>query len=158
MSIVTRLRLKERAKPSAVQERSSSSHRMQIVMSEASAQKLTDLRDMLEASSYGEVVRRALQYYEKLLKHFELSSVLRDDESDDEKALTARVQIVLPSRTLDRLEALKSASPLVSYGEIIRTALTVYRRACFAHMHGKPFVIHRENGEPITVHSTEIAA
>jgi len=126
-------------------------------MSEASAQKLTDLRDMLEANSYGEVVRRALQYYEKLLTHFHVTSVLRDT-TEEEGQLTVRIQIVLPPKTLERLVELKSMVPSASYGEVIRTALTVYRKACLALEQGEPFVIHPESGDPITVHSVGIAA
>ena len=60
MSSVVRFGLKTSAKP-PLQE--VGSHRLQIVMSEASAQQLIAFRDAIEASSFGEVVRRALRYY-----------------------------------------------------------------------------------------------
>jgi len=92
-------------------------------MSDESVERLNSLREVTEAASYGEVVRRALQYYEEITEKLEVVI----EQSTEPQRLTARIQVVLPSRTSARLERMCANADL-SYSEVIRRALAIYGR------------------------------
>lgn len=60
---------------------------------------------------------------------FQSDPASKSDEGTKEsrrKARTARLQLVLPEKSVDRLEALKEVTEASSYAEVIRRALRIY--------------------------------
>lgn len=66
---------------------------------------------------------------------------------DSRKERTARLQLVLPESSYDRLDALKEATEAASYAEVIRRALRIYEGIIAEAHDGSEFVVRRPNGE-----------
>ena len=61
-------------------------------------------------------------------------------------ARTARLQIVLPQPSFDRLEAIKEETEAASYAEVIRRALRLYEGLLAETREGGKLVVLRDDG------------
>lgn len=59
----------------------------------------------------------------------------------------ARLQLVLPENSVDRLEALKDVTEASSFAEVIRRALRLYEGLLAETEAGGTLVVKRENGD-----------
>ena len=117
--------------------------RLQVVLSNRSIDRLERLKQETEAASTAEVVRRALRLLEGLIELAETSDQYRneitrvfgdarpeaigaEDEQNTRQRYKARLQLVLPQTSVDRLKKLKENTKAKSYAEVIRRALRVY--------------------------------
>ena len=89
------------------------SHKAQMVFDDESYRILQELKEMLEADSWGEIVRRALLAEEQ---HGRLSPPFADTARK-----YRRIQVVLPDRSKSRLERLATTD--ISHAGVIRKAL-----------------------------------
>lgn len=108
---------------SASQKKGSKQTQMQIVLSAADASNIEKLKEQIEAGSYGELVRRALQLYEEFLSAG--GNVLYDEEEtpyDREITRSARIKITITQSTRSRMDRLKILEN-TSYSDVIRRAL-----------------------------------
>jgi len=65
--------------------------------------------------------------------------------------MTKRINIVLPERSVDRLEALKDMTDASSVTEVIKHALMTYESLADHLQNGVTFTGHRPNGETFSV-------
>jgi len=147
--------MERKAKEMATSSRASSEaapHRLQLVLSEASLSRLNKLKEVTEAASYGEVVRRAMQNYEEVSKLFQIcsespSDVAANSTTGDEGPLSIRVQVIISQRTLDRMEMMReSGEQTLSYAEVIRRALSLYEKVCEQRLRREPLHLQGSKG------------
>lgn len=114
--------------------RNNGGHRLQLLLSPDARDLLKQLKEVSEAESYGELVRRALIALE-LFEPVAAGGVenvveMPAGKRDRTMGCTERLQIVLPERSMRRLEELKAQTATgnrgSAYSEIIRSALKVY--------------------------------
>lgn len=65
--------------------------------------------------------------------------------------MTKRINIVLPERSVDRLEVLKEITDASSVTEVIKHALMTYESLADHLQNGVTFTGHRTNGETFSV-------
>jgi hypothetical protein len=128
----------------------SPSHRLQMLMSEYTLSRLSFIRDVTEATSYGEVVRRALQLFEEMIELYDIN-VSSQEEGTGEYRQSVRIQVVLPEKSMERLQRLKNKMPGASFAEIIRRALSVYAEFCSARKEKKSWIAKTEDGKELSV-------
>ncbi len=62
---------------------------------------------------------------------------------------TARLQLILPEASVDRLEKLKAATEAASYAEVIRRALRLYEALISEQQDASSLVVQRKDGKEI---------
>jgi hypothetical protein len=78
-----------------------------------------------------------------------LASGLRSEAkatSDNRGAVKYRVQLDLPPRSMDRLNALKLKTEAASYAEVVKNALQLYEALIAETEEGKQFLIRDKEG------------
>lgn len=88
------------------------------------------------------------------LRTFDVIDGTRDEnkkEANKGLARTARLQLVLPERSVDRLETLKDATEAASYAEVIRRSLRLYEGFLAETQEGGQLVMKRKDGTEIEV-------
>lgn len=107
-------------------------HRLQLVFTSDLLRLVDQLKRASEAESYGELIRRALICLEEYRPESEDEKVVPfpDVRAHRQSGCTERKQVVLPERTMRRLERLKAElkeqTGSGSYAEVIRQALMVF--------------------------------
>lgn len=69
----------------------------------------------------------------------------------DTSARTGRLQLVLPERSIQRLEAIKEATEATTYAEVLRHSLRIYEALLAERERGGDLVIRRSNGEEVAI-------
>ena len=109
-------------------------YRLQLVFTPESRERLDQLKDTIEADSYGEVVRRALialETFDPIDPPLAAGNVVpfKAPSPHEPKSCTERVQAVLPERSYRRLlelrKVLKKGEQDASTAEVVRQALRV---------------------------------
>ena len=59
---------------------------------------------------------------------------------------TARVQLELPPRSMDRLKSIRDKTEATSYAEVLKHALQVYEDMIREHEEGGEFFVRRQDG------------
>lgn len=90
------------------------------------------------------------------LQNFEVIDGNRAKSSDpvnEGKRLsrTARLQLILPERSVERLEAIKEVTEAASYAEVIRRALRLYEGVLAATQEGGQLTLKKTDGSEIYV-------
>ncbi len=111
-----------------------SEYRLQIIMSEATYNKLEEAKEKAEATNTAEVVRRAIRYLYKIIVEDQDGSHKLDEkakeivEKSEKKAKgerSSRIQVVLPENTVNRLRFIQNEMD-ASMARTIRVALWKY--------------------------------
>lgn len=66
--------------------------------------------------------------------------------TSEKKERTARLQLALPERSFDRLEAIKEATEAASFAEVVRRALRVYEGLLAETHDGSTLIVRRQDG------------
>jgi len=103
------------------------------------------LRDVHEAS-FGEIVRRSLIALEDLSEKYEIHDI---GEGDDKERLSARVQVVLPRKTFERLNRMvKVHGENASFSSIIRMAINLFHALTKLRYDNEPLPLkQKSNGK-----------
>jgi hypothetical protein len=108
-------------------------HRLQLVLAVETRHLLDQLKEISEAESYGELIRRALialEHFYPIDKNQSRNIVEMSVKGNRQVGCTERLQIVLPERSMERLGAFRREIAgqfgSGSYSEVIRRALKVY--------------------------------
>ena len=127
------------------EEDNTGSHRLQLVMSNSSMEEFIKLRDVHEAS-FGEIVRRSLIALEDLSEKYEIHDI---GEGDDKERLSARVQVVLPRKTFERLNRMvKVHGENASFSSIIRMAINLFHALTKLRYDNEPLPLkQKSNGK-----------
>lgn len=64
----------------------------------------------------------------------------------DSGTRSGRLQLVLPERSIERLEAIKEATEATSYAEVLRHSLRIYEGLLAERDEGNELVIRRKDG------------
>lgn len=104
-------------------------YRLQLMMPQSAVVSLERLKKESDAASYSEVVRRSLQFYEKLINNKPDEIKLNEEKYGEINKIdgerSCRIQIILPKSSLERLQNLKKTKDS-SLASVIRCALTEY--------------------------------
>jgi len=63
----------------------------------------------------------------------------------------ARLQLVLPEQSFQRLESIKEATEATSYAEVLRHSLRIYEGLLAERDKGSALIVRRPNGEELTI-------
>lgn len=88
------------------------------------------------------------------LRTFDVIDGARDESSKEANkglARSARLQLILPERSVDRLETIKEATEAASYAEVIRRSLRLYEGFLAETQEGGQLIMKRKDGTEIQV-------
>jgi hypothetical protein len=74
---------------------------------------------------------------------------LEKEEKKARLSRTARLQLILPEASVDRLEKLKAATEAASYAEVIRRSLRLYEALVTEQRGGSVIAIRRKGGAEV---------